>query len=397
MRHKAAIAVIILIVGVIGAFAFSWWRSHQAPQVQPTYNVEVAFPNVSFDQPVGVYNAGDGSNRIFVLERKGVIQVFENLQNVNAAAVFLDISDRVISEAGEEGLLGLAFHPSFSINGFFYVDYTAGNPLRTVIARYSISQDNVNQADRNSEQVLLEIPQPFDNHNGGQLAFGPDGYLYIAMGDGGGAGDPHDNAQNLSTLLGKILRIDVDRTSGSLKYGIPSDNSFAGNTQGYREEIFAYGLRNPWRFSFDAVTGWLWAGDVGQNRVEEIDIIEEGKNYGWNVMEGSLCYNPSQNCNQTGLQPPILTYGHDLGISITGGFVYRGSRLLGLTGWYVYGDFGSGRIWALEYGGVNPPVNKELVNTDLSITSFGLDEDNELYVCDFGGKIHRLAESTIVP
>ena len=391
LKSKAIIvAAIILVVGV---FAFFWLSNQSAPQGQFAYEVVVAFPNLSFDQPVGVYSAGDGSDRIFVVERKGVVHVFDNSENVTASTVFLDITDSVISEATEEGLLGLAFHPHFFDNGYFYVDYTADNPLRTVVARYSVLQGSSNQADKNSEQVLLEVLQPFSNHNGGQLAFGPDGYLYIALGDGGSAGDPQGNAQNRSSLLGKILRIDVDKTSGDLKYGIPSDNPFVGNTVGYREEIFAYGLRNPWRFSFDAATDWLWAADVGQNRVEEVDIIENGSNYGWNIMEGNLCYNPPQSCNQTGLQQPIWTYGRDQGISVTGGFVYRGSRLAELIGWYIYGDFGSGRIWALQYDGVNAAVNKELVKTDLSITSFGLDEQSELYVCDFKGKIYRLSSS----
>ena len=392
LKSKAIVAVVIILVA--GTIAFLWWRSQSAPQKQSTYDVVVAFPNLSFDQPVGVYSAGDGSDRIFLVEKKGVIHVFDNREDVTASAVFLDITDRVISAASEEGLLGLAFHPRFSTNGFFYVDYTAGSPLRTVVARYNVSQDDLDHADRNSELVLLEVLQPFSNHNGGQLAFGPDGYLYIALGDGGGAGDPQGNAQNRSTLLGKILRIDIDKTSGDLRYGIPSDNPFVGNTAGYREEIFAYGLRNPWRFSFDTATGWLWTADVGQNRAEEVNIIESGRNYGWDIMEGNLCYNSTQDCNQTGLQQPIWTYGRDQGISVTGGFVYRGSSLTGLNGWYIYGDYGSGRIWALQYDGTEA-VNKELANTDLNITSFGLDEQNELYVCDFKGKIYRLVETAI--
>jgi len=395
VKHKRVIATVIVVVLMVAALVFFWWRSQLVPRVQFAYEVEVAFPNLSFDQPVGLYSAGDGSDRIFVVERKGVIQVFENSENVTASSVFLDITDRVISADTEEGVLGLAFHPRFSSNGFFYVDYTADSPLRTVVARYSVLQGSLNQADKNSELVLLEVLQPFSNHNGGQLAFGPDGYLYIAFGDGGGAGDPQGNAQNRSSLLGKILRIDIDTTSGDLMYGIPPGNPFVGNTEGFREEIFAYGLRNPWRFSFDRTTGWLWAGDVGQNRVEEVDVIESGRNYGWNIREGNLCYNPQQGCNQTGLQQPIWTYKHDQGFSVTGGFVYRGSKLTELTGRYIYGDYGSGRVWALQYDGVNAAVNKELVDTDLSITSFGLDEQNELFICDFKGKIYRLAESAI--
>jgi len=392
LKIKAIIAVVIILVA--GILVFLWLRNQSAPQKQFTYSVEVPFPNLSFDQPVGLYTAGDGSNRIFVLERKGVIRVFDNSETVTASTVFLNITERAISTGTEEGLLGLAFHPEFSSNGYFYLDYTADNPLRTVVARYNVPQSNPDQADKNSEHILLEVLQPFSNHNGGQLAFGPDGYLYIALGDGGGAGDPQDNAQDRSNLLGKILRIDVETTTGDLRYSIPPDNPFAGNTDGYREEIFVYGLRNPWRFSFDSVTGRLWAADVGQNRAEEVDIIESGKNYGWNIMEGNLCYDPAEGCNQTGLQPPIWTYGRDQGISVTGGFVYRGLEMTGLNGWYIYGDYGSGRLWALQYEG-STVVNKELVKTDLRITSFGLDEQNELYVCDFRGRIYSLVESEI--
>lgn len=394
VKTKAIVAAVIILVA--SALVFLWLRNQSAPQKQYTYSIEAAFPNLSFDQPVGLYSAGDGSNRLFVLEKKGVIRVFDNSEAVIASAVFLNITEKVISTGTEEGLLGLAFHPEFSSNGYFYLDYTTDNPLRTVVSRYSVPQSSPNQADENSEQILLEVLQPFSNHNGGQLAFGPDSYLYIALGDGGGAGDPQDNAQDRSNLLGKILRIDVDTTTGDLMYGIPSDNPFVGNTVGYREEIFAYGLRNPWRFSFDSVRGRLWAADVGQDRFEEIDIIESGENYGWNMMEGNVCYDPAEGCNQTGLQLPIWTYGRDQGISVTGGFVYRGLEMTGLNGWYIYGDYGSGRIWALQYDG-SAADNKELVKTDMKITSFGLDEQNELYVCDFNGRIYRLAESEIVP
>ena len=273
------------------------------------------------------------------------------------------------------------------------MDYTTsinGN-IQTRVSRFSVNSSDPNKADQSSELVLLEIDQPYANHNGGQIAFGPDGYLYIALGDGGSGGDPQGNGQNRKTLLGSILRIDIDNPSDGKNYGIPDDNPFVGNTEGYREEIFAYGLRNPWRFSFDPETGWLWAADVGQNRQEEIDIIEKGKNYGWNIMEGMLCYQPSTNCDQAGLELPIWTYGRDQGISVTGGYVYRGQKNPELVGKYIYGDYGSGRIWTLSYDDVDNPVNEELADTDLFISSFGVDSNQNLYICSYqDGKIYQL-------
>ncbi len=361
------------------------------PQVFP-YEVELAFPNLSFDHPVGIYHAGDESDRLFVIEQPGVIKVFDNSQNTITASIFLDISDRVLY-GGEQGLLGLAFHPNFTDNGYFYVDYTTDDPRRAVIARYTINQTNPDQANKTSEQIVLEVLQPYANHNGGQIAFGPDGYLYIALGDGGSGGDPLGNGQNRSTLLGSILRIDVNSVSPPLNYGIPEGNPFVGNTEGYREEIYAYGLRNPWRFSFDD-SERLWTGDVGQAKWEEIDIIESGKNYGWNIMEGNHCYLPSSGCNTTGLELPIWEYGHSIGHSVTGGFVYRGSALPELNGSYIYGDFEYGQIWALEYDGLNPTNNSLLVDTNLLITSFGMDENNELYIVDYRGGIYQLNYSS---
>lgn len=388
LKLIAAIAVAVVILGTLTAIVFL--RGLRQPVSLPeSYEVIVAFPNLSFSNPVGLYSAEDGTDRLFVVEQEGVIRVFENNRNVSASDVFLNIRDIVLF-GGEQGLLGLAFHPNFAQNGYFYVDHVADNPRRTVIARYSVSSSDPNQADRTTEFVLLEVDQPFTNHKGGQIAFRPDGYLYIALGDGGSGGDPLGNGQNRTTLLGKILRIDVDSSSQDLNYGIPPDNPFVGNTEGFREEIYAYGLRNPWRFSFDSVTGLLWVADVGQNRMEEIDIVEKGKNYGWNIMEGSLCYLPSEGCNQTGLELPVWEYGHDLGISVTGGFVYHGSALPELRDAYIYGDYGSGRIWALQYKSGNQTVNKELVDSSLNIASFGIDEQNELYICDYNGKIYRI-------
>lgn len=356
------------------------------------YKLKNAFKNLSFDNPVDLQHPGDGTNRIFIVAQGGLIYVFNNNHSAKSAKVFLDIRDKVTS-SGELGLLGLAFHPDYKNNGYFYVNYTASDPLRSVIARYTVRPKNRNSANKNSERILLEVNQPYSNHNGGQLAFGTDGYLYISLGDGGSGGDPQNNGQNRSSFLGKILRIDVDCTSDSKNYCIPSGNPFAGNTQGYKEEIYAYGLRNPWRFSFDPVTGWMWAGDVGQNSWEEIDIIEKGENYGWRIMEGNHCYNPSSGCDTSGLTLPVWEYGHNGqgSCSITGGYVYLGAKFPELYGKYIYGDYCSGNIWALSYDGTNSATNKLLLTADIEISSFGIDRNNEMYVCDLNGKIYKLA------
>ncbi|KXK25155.1 MAG: putative glucose sorbosone dehydrogenase [Candidatus Brocadia sinica] len=375
---------------------FSVFGTANAQQILQ-YKLQDAFPNLSFDNPLDLQHAGDGTDRLFVVSQSGLILVFENRSNVKAARIFLDIRDKVTA-GGELGLLGLAFHPDYEKNGYFYVNYTAPKPLRSIIARYSVSLVNPNSADKKSEFILFQVNQPYSNHNGGQLAFGPDGYLYIALGDGGSAGDPQNNGQNKSSLLGKILRLDVNCTSDDKNYCIPPDNPFAGNTQSYREEIYAYGLRNPWRFSFDPVTGWLWVGDVGQNLWEEIDIIEKGKNYGWKIMEGNHCYK-SSTCNTSGLTLPIWEYGHDDqgGCSVTGGYVYRGKKLPELYGNYVYGDYCTGRVWALKYNGINPATNALLLKEDINISSLGVDKNNEIYLCDLNGKIYKLTTNTPTP
>jgi glucose/arabinose dehydrogenase len=315
--------------------------------------------------------------------------VLSSSADTATAAVFLDIRGVVNSTGWEEGLLGLAFHPQYAKNGYLFVNYTASPPRRTVVARYRVSASDPNKADPQSESMLLEIAQPYENHNGGQLAFGPDGYLYIAVGDGGGGGDPHGNGQNLATLLGSMLRIDVDATAGGAKYGIPPDNPFASGTAGERPEIWAYGLRNPWRFSFDPVTQELWAGDVGQDKWEEIDIISKGKNYGWNVMEGTHCHNPPQGCPQAGLELPLHEYGQSGGQSVTGGHVYRGQRLPQLRGAYVFADFIGGRIWRLDRDAQGKAAVSLLAESQLQISSFGVDRDGELYLCAFDGRLYR--------
>lgn len=358
----------------------------------PQYKTVVAFPNLSFTRPVDLQHPGDNSHRIFVVEQAGVISVFPNDHNTSTKTTFLDIRDKVDDKGNEEGLLGLAFHPDYETNGYFYVNYTATDPDRTVISRFKVSSTNPDEADPSSEEILLTFAQPYANHNGGQVTFGPDGYLYIATGDGGSGGDPHGNGQSRSTLLGKILRIDVNKQADGKKYGIPADNPFANNNNGYREEIYAYGMRNPWRFSFDSGTDRLWAGDVGQNSFEEVDIIEKGGNYGWNTMEAKHCFEPKNDCDQSGLKLPIHEYGRDEGISVTGGFVYHGPTLKSLEGQYIYADYATKRIWAIEHADLSKPVNKLLVEADFNISSFGVDENNELYLCGFDGKIHRLEE-----
>ncbi len=359
------------------------------------YSLELAFPKLFFDRPVDIQHAGDGLGRLFVVEQEGVIRVFENQSSVSRTDVFLDIRDRVRSAGGEEGLLGLAFHPNFESTGWFFVNYTASNPRRTVISRFAVREGEENQADPTSELVILEAPQPFGNHNGGQLRFGPDGYLYIAFGDGGSGGDPQENAQNLSNLLGSIARIDIDNPEANRNYGIPADNPFLGalcGPLGCRDEIYAYGLRNPWRFSFDRDTGDLWTGDVGQNGFEEINVVVRGGNYGWDIMEATHCFEPPTGCDTSGLELPVWEYGRSEGASITGGFVYRGEETPGLVGAYIYGDFVSGRIWALQLSEGGEPENTELLDTSLFIATFGEDEAGDVYIGAFDGRIYRLVE-----
>lgn len=357
------------------------------PPVTVAYQAVEAFPKLSFNAPVDFTHANDGSNRLFVVEQRGVIQSFENNSNTETKSVFLDVVGRV-SSGGEMGLLGLAFHPDFKNNGFFFVNYTRNSPRRqTVISRFKV---NAQAADPSSETILFTFDQPFTNHNGGQIAFGAEGFLYIATGDGGSSGDPQNYAQNRASLLGKMLRIDVNSTSKG-NYGIPKDNPYVGNTQGFREEIYAYGLRNPWRFSFDSVTKDLWTGDVGQNKVEEIDLIIIGGNYGWKVKEGNSCY--SGDCSQANLIAPVWEYqqGSD-GRSVTGGIVYRGKKYTDLVGKYFCGDYVSGKIWALTYDGKTVTKNDVITNVS-TVSAFGQDANGEMYMLNLGnGKVYTLAK-----
>jgi glucose/arabinose dehydrogenase len=329
------------------------------------------------DAPLGVTHAGDGSGRLFVIEQGGTVRIVSGGEVLPEP--FLDVSDLVVA-GGEQGLLGLAFHPGYEDNGRFFVNYTDTNG-DTVVAEYAVSQD-AGAADPGSERVLLRIDQPFPNHNGGHLVFGPDGYLYIGTGDGGGAGDPEGNGQDTSTLLGKLLRIDVDARAGD-RYGIPPGNPFAGDAEG-RPEIWAYGLRNPWRFSFDPSSGDLWIADVGQSAFEEINrrgAGAAGLNYGWDVMEGRNCYE-EEGCDRSGKVMPLSSYSHEHGCSVTGGLVYRGTAAPELRGGYVFGDYCSGNIWVLDSRaeGFVEPV--QVLSDQGSISSFGEDEERELYMTD---------------
>lgn len=337
--------------------------------------------------PVHITNAGDGSGRLFITEQAGIIRILKDGRLLPTP--FLDIKEQVKS-GGEMGLLSVAFHPRFGENGRFFVNYTSSRGgLHTVVSEFRASH-NPDVADSKSEKVILTVDQPFSNHNGGQITFGPDGYLYIGMGDGGGANDPFGHGQNLSTLLGAILRIDVDKREGKREYRVPDDNPF--NTYpNARPEVWAYGLRNPWRFSFDPLTGVLYAGDVGQYDREEIDIIAPGKNYGWNIMEGSLC-TPGVNpyCDKAGLTLPLIDYGRKEGITVIGGFVYRGHDIPPLCGAYIYGDWGSGKIWALRHQGHKVIEQRMLLDTRLSISSFGIDENYEVYVVDHKGGVYKI-------
>jgi glucose/arabinose dehydrogenase len=362
----------------------------ETPQPSPTAVPERSIPDPSgynwqlvaegFQRPLLLTNAGDGSNRLFVVEQDGQIEVVEN--GAQLAEPFLDIDANVGSSGNEQGLLGLAFHPDYENNGFFYVNYTdtAGN---TVVSRFTASG---NTADPASEMVMLQIEQPYENHNGGHLSFGPDGYLYIGTGDGGSGGDPRNNGQSTETLLGKLLRIDVNAAE---PYAIPVDNPFGRG--GGLGEIWAYGLRNPWRFSFDRATGDLYIADVGQGEWEEISFLPGGSaggaNFGWNFFEGT---HPYEGDPPSGLIPPVAEYDHGHGCSVTGGHVYRGEMLPEWQGVYVYGDFCSGEMWGLVQHSDESWENQAIYDTSFLITSFGEDEAGELYVLDRFGALYRL-------
>ena len=350
-----------------------------------------------FELPVHVADAGDASGRLFVVEQPGRIRIVRDGRIESEP--FLDITGRVESSGNEQGLLSVAFHPDYEENGSFFVGYTArggegaGN---NTIARFRVSADDPDRADPESGAILVSVPDPYGNHNGGLVMFGPDGRLYAGFGDGGLAGDPEENAENPHALLGKLLRLDVDRPAADKPYGIPVDNPFASGDGG-APEVWAYGLRNPWRFSFDRESGDLWIADVGQNAVEEVNrqpaASGGGENYGWDLMEGTRCFE-DEGC-QTAVEEqelvlPVAEYGHDLGNSVTGGYVYRGEAVPDLRGTYLYADFGTGLLWGLGQDDAGEWTPSEPVETGLNISSFGEDGAGELYATDLNGGLYRV-------
>lgn len=356
---------------------------------------------IQMQRPLVLTHAGDGTNRIFVAMQGGRIYVLDDDPAAASASVFLDLTGQVevfskSAVENEEGLLGLAFHPDYGKNGQFYIYYTSHAKQPTsVISRFNVSADDPNKADPESEEVLLEIEQPFTNHNGGSIAFGPDGYLYIGLGDGGYRNDPLDSGQTLSTLLGSILRIDVDSEQDGTNYGIPPDNPLVRHALA-RPEIYAYGFRNVWRLDFDRDTGDLWAADIGQDLWEEINLVEAGGNYGWSRREGTHLFGPHSGPAEQDYIDPIWEYDHQIGKSITGGTVYRGSKFPELQGYYVYGDYVSGKVWALEYDAEFKKVteNKSIETDGLPVYSFGEDEKGEIYYMtesSTGQGIYRIA------
>jgi glucose/arabinose dehydrogenase len=346
--------------------------------------------------PLLVTHAGDGSDRLFVVEQTGKVRIVKGGSLLSAS--FIDIS-RSVSDGGEQGLLGLAFHPSYESNRKLYLSFTDLNGT-SVIREYRVSASNPDRVDGSSGRTLLRVKQPYANHNGGHIAFGPDGYLYVGFGDGGSGGDPGNRAQSRGTILGKILRIDVNRRTGSLAYGIPSTNPYVGRSG--LDQIWAYGLRNPWRFSFDRTTGDLWIGDVGQGSWEEVDraLASSGRNagrgvnYGWRVMEGAHCFRPASGCVRTGKTLPLTEYGHSNGrCSVTGGYVYRGRTYPDLVGAYFFADYCSGEIWYVDRGASRGVAPRRAIDTNTRITSFGEDEAGELYVSSAEGTVYRVSDS----
>ena len=392
MRNFSKNLLVLLTAGVVilsGCFEKSTATDQTS---DTTIGLQRVFEDLEFLQPVALLPVPNEQNQFWVVEKQGRVFRIAGQQGKHTKELVVDISSRVNSRPNEAGLLGLAFHPQYAKNGQVFLSYNAtGSRLPSTISRFQVVDSSRIAADM--EQVLLQVDQPYGNHNGGQIAFGPDGYLYIGLGDGGSAGDPKDNGQNPQTLLGAILRIDVDNGK---PYAIPKDNPFAASEKG-RGEIYAWGMRNPWRWSFDRKTGELWVGDVGQNEWEEINLVSQSGNYGWNLKEGTHCYAIS-NCNSADLKAslidPVAEYSHDQGCSVTGGYVYRGEGITSLQGTYVFGDF-CGRIWGLSTSGEPGKSDarfdkKLLLKSDLMIASFAEDNQGEIYVIHYDGEIYKI-------
>jgi glucose/arabinose dehydrogenase len=369
-------------------------RTIAAPAAAPA-DARIAFQRKAsgLSKPVFITSARDGTGRMFIVEQTGRIRILKNGRI--RSTPFLDIRGAV-SGGSEQGLLGLAFHPDYRTNRKLYVMFTNRNG-DSVLREYRASASHPNVVNTNTKRTILKVAQPYSNHNGGMIAFGPDGYLYVALGDGGSGGDPGNRAQRLDTLLGKILRIDTNGTADGKAYRIPATNPFAGATPG-ADEIWQFGLRNPWRFSFDRATGDLWIGDVGQNAWEEIDRAVRtasgagrGVNWGWRILEGTHCYDPPDGCDPDGTALPLLEYAHGGGrCSITGGYVYRGSAIPALRGGYVFADYCSGEIWVVAADAAAPAAKTLLKDTGLLISSFGETGAGELFVVDLGGRLYRI-------
>jgi glucose/arabinose dehydrogenase len=392
IRRRTAIWLVLLaFVGGLGS------PSAASAAFDPN-KIKIGLQQVGtgFSSSILATSARDGSGRLFVVQQSGYVRT---LASGPGGPTFLDVGTRVLYD-GERGLLGLAFHPSFKTNGKLYVNYTRVGDGATVIDEYRITTDANNVNEIATRREILVISQPYPNHNGGGIAFGPDGFLYIGMGDGGDGGDPQDRAQDINSLLGKMLRIDVNGTSTGLQYRIPATNPYVGVAG--RDEIWSTGLRNPWRWSFDRLTGDLWIADVGQESWEEVNRATaasggaRGLNFGWDDMEGRHCYEPTSGCLTAGRTLPIAEYAHVVtgedNCSITGGYVYRGNQFLLLRGGYLYADFCSGRIWTISATAASPATGREVLDTSLNIVSFGEDEWGELYVVAQNGSIHHVRE-----
>jgi glucose/arabinose dehydrogenase len=397
----AGLTAAVMLAGLVPAVTAAPARGTETapsavtPAAPSAAAVKLTVVATGLSDPVLATSPNDGTQRLFIVQKTGSIRIVQN--GVLQPGTFFDIS-KWVSKGGEQGLLGLAFHPSFKTNRKFYVNYTDVNG-NTVVREYKASATSPNHVQSGSGRTIIRIAQPYANHNGGNLAFGPDGYLYIGMGDGGSGGDPGNRAQNVNSLLGKMLRININFTSGSKAYRIPSTNPYVGKAG--LDEIWQRGLRNPWRFSFDKVTGNLWIGDVGQNRYEEVDRAVKastgagrGYNWGWHVMEGFHCYVPASGCSTSGKRLPLLEYSHSTNsrCAVTGGYVYRGTAIPSLVGWYVFGDYCSGEVLAVSSAASSKPAPVTLFGTGSGrmVSSFGQDWAGELYVVDLGGTVYRI-------